>query len=255
MSHKPQILTAMLQYLIDAGALFVINHSGGKDSQAMALLLRQIVPDNQLVVIHAHLPEVDWGGAREHILNTTQGLQYYEVIAVKTFFQMVERRGMWPGMETRQCTSDLKRDPIDKQIRMIAKERGCTLIISCMGLRAEESPGRAKKPVFRIQGRNSKAGRMQYMYLPIHELTEKQVFQVIADAGQQPHPVYAQGMRRFSCRFCIYSTIEDLQKAEDIQPGTAALWNKYERLTGHSFIAPKNGQEPVFLDKLIRFKD
>ena len=35
--------------LIARGALFVINHSGGKDSQAMYLLLRGLVPAAQRV--------------------------------------------------------------------------------------------------------------------------------------------------------------------------------------------------------------
>ena len=48
--------------LIDRGALFIINDSAGKDSQAMKIKLRSIVPADQLVVVHAELPEVEWDG-------------------------------------------------------------------------------------------------------------------------------------------------------------------------------------------------
>ena len=49
--------------LIGRGALFVVNHSGGKDSQAMYLLLRQHVPAAQMVIVHADLGAVEWAGA------------------------------------------------------------------------------------------------------------------------------------------------------------------------------------------------
>ena len=39
--------------LIRAGALVAVNHSGGKDSQAMTILLSRIVPRGQIVAVHA----------------------------------------------------------------------------------------------------------------------------------------------------------------------------------------------------------
>lgn len=39
--------------MIEAGALFAVSHSGGKDSQAQMIRLRPLVPPDQLVVIHA----------------------------------------------------------------------------------------------------------------------------------------------------------------------------------------------------------
>ncbi len=86
--------------LIRAGALFVANHSGGKDSQAQA----------------------------EHA-----GLPFVVAHAVKTFFDMVEHRfkvrpgpnsSCWPSASNRQCTSDLKRGPIEREVRRYAKANG-----------------------------------------------------------------------------------------------------------------------------------
>ena len=51
--------------LIARGALFVVNHSGGKDSQATLLAIRAQVPARQILVIHAHLPGVEWPGTVE----------------------------------------------------------------------------------------------------------------------------------------------------------------------------------------------
>ena len=39
--------------MAEAGALFAISHSGGKDSQAMTIRLRATLPAGQLVIVHA----------------------------------------------------------------------------------------------------------------------------------------------------------------------------------------------------------
>ncbi|MDE0033995.1 MAG: hypothetical protein OXU75_12795 [Deltaproteobacteria bacterium] len=53
--------------MIRRGALVATNSSGGKDSQAMTILLARIVPHDQLVVVHAPLRVVEWPGTIEHI--------------------------------------------------------------------------------------------------------------------------------------------------------------------------------------------
>ena len=81
-----------IQELINRGALFVINNSGGKDSQCMTIKMIQRIPTDQLLVIHAHLPEQEWDGTYQHITNTVRDILIKKVVATKTFFQMVERR-------------------------------------------------------------------------------------------------------------------------------------------------------------------
>ena len=56
--------------MIRRGALVSISTSGGKDSQAMTILLARIVPHDQLVAVHAPLTEVDWPGTIPHIQTT-----------------------------------------------------------------------------------------------------------------------------------------------------------------------------------------
>ena len=206
------------------GALFVVNHSGGKDSQAMTIRLREIVPDDQIVIIHAHLPEVEWDGIKEHIRYYSWGLPLHVTQARKTFFEMVEHRQMFPSPSHRQCTSDLKRGPIERTIRQICKERGITRVVNCMGMRAEESTSRAKQQTLRVNKSLSKAGREVLDWLPVHGMTETEVFQTIADAGQKPHWAYAAGMTRLSCCFCIMANKGDLKTAASLQP---ELYKRY----------------------------
>lgn len=176
----------MIQDLIEKGALFVVNHSGGKDSQAMMIRLVDLVPVRQLLVVHAALGEVEWEGALELAERqaAAAGAPFIVARSVKTFFEMVEHRfkvrpgpnsPCWPSAENRQCTSDLKRGPIQREVRRYAKERGFTLIVSCMGIRAQESPARAKHKTLKLNERCSVAGRLWYEWLPIHQLTTEEV--------------------------------------------------------------------------------
>ena len=212
--------------LIESGALFAVSHSGGKDSQAMLLKIRRLVPRRQILVIHAHLPEVEWPGTIEHIEDTIDGLPLITCQAVKTFFEMVDHRGMFPLAHTRQCTSDLKRGPIEREIRRYLKAHPefNGLVVSCIGLRAEESPDRAKRASLQWSARNSKAGREWYDWLPIQDMLKPEVFASIAAAGQRPHWAYAAGMTRLSCCFCILASRSDLRTAARLRPDLYARY-------------------------------
>lgn len=245
-------LNNTIRELINDGALFVINHSGGKDSQAMTAKLRSMIPPSQLHIIHAHLPGVEWEGTEEQVRRYSRDIPVSVVQSGKTFFEMVEHRKMFPSPTHRQCTSDLKRCPIEKEIRKIMRERGFTKVVNCMGLRSQESPARAKAVEFKWSEKNSKAGRTWFDWLPIHDMTLQDVWKTIADAGEQPHWVYAKGMSRLSCVFCIMSNNSDLRIASQLNP---ELFNKYvetEKRLGFSFIMPKKNQSPRHLDEIVR---
>lgn len=242
------IITETIQNLIGRGALFVVNHSGGKDSQAMLIALREVIPAEQLLVIHADLPEVDWPGIAEHIQATAGDLPIITCRATKTFFQMVERRGMFPSPQQRQCTSDLKRGPIEREIRryLASHPQFRGLVVNCMGLRAAESGPRALLATFKRSTRNSVAGREWYEWLPIHELSTAEVFSAIARAGQQPHWAYAAGMSRLSCCFCIMGNRADTQTAARLNPELYRRYVETERRIGKTFRMPKDGNLETF---------
>ena len=244
----------MINEMIKRNALFVVNHSGGKDSQAMLLKLRGLVPASQLIIVHASLGRFEWGGAIEHIENTCFDLP---VIICKNlnkdFLQMVRHRKKWPSPQQRQCTSDLKRGPIERTIRQHLKAHPLYngLIVNCMGMRAQESPSRAKLETFKFHARNSKAGRQWYDWLPIHDWDVNQVFESIRQAGQTPHPIYAAGMTRFSCRFCIMASKADLQTAARLDPKTYAEIVETEKQINHTFIMPRKGCKAMGLEEYL----
>lgn len=224
--------------LVARGALFVVNHSGGKDSQASLIAVRRLVPDSQIVLVHAELPGVEWEGLIEHIRQNAGGLSLHVTRARRTMLQMIEERGMFPSPQQRQCTSDLKRGPIERTIRSLSRELGHKLIVNCMGMRAAESASRARLVPFKPNERNSKAGREWYDWLPIHDWPTDRVFAEIAAAGQKPHWAYAAGMTRLSCCFCIMSSRQDLTTAARLNPALYAKYVSLEKRLGVTMMMP-----------------
>lgn len=231
--------------LISAGALFVINHSGGKDSQAMMIRLLQEIPNDQLLVVHASLGEAEWHGALEHAQRqaVAAGVPFLVAKARKTFMDMVEHRyavrpgpnsSCWPSASNRQCTSDLKRDPIQREVRGYAKQHGFSKVVTCLGIRAAESAGRAKRAAFQVNKRGTVRGRDWYEWLPIHEMETAEVWQTIGRAGQTPHAAYLAGNQRLSCVFCIMGSPRDLANGARHRPELLAKYLEVEARTGYT---------------------
>ena len=133
--------------MIRRGALFALNHSGGKDSQAMTILLARIVPRQNLLAVHAPLGEVEWPGTIEHIEATIPDgvpLVLAPVASGKTLLDRIEERGRFPSASVRWCTSDFKRSPIERELRRYLKAhpRFGGRVVNCMGHRA----GRKRRP-------------------------------------------------------------------------------------------------------------
>lgn len=266
--------------LIERGALVVINDSGGKDSQAMKILLRRLVracggSDDQLLVVHADLYGMEWQGTEDHVRRYSEGLEVRTARAVtregapKTLLGYWEQRGQSPSPTQRWCTSDLKRGPLEKVIRQYIKEKGLSgLVLNCMGIRAaegqerscgmdkkayKEATKRGEEPTaktFGFSDRNSKAGREWYDWYPIFELETDEVFATIAAAGETRHWIYERGLERASCCFCIYATRRDLTIAAELHPELYAQYVEMERKTGFTLIMPRKGVRPETLEEI-----
>lgn len=205
----------------DSAALLV-NLSGGKDSTRMLGFIREQFPSLKTYAVMADtgfehvkpVTAVEW--CRR--LTAQFGLDLTVVRNPnKTYLEMVRRRGMFPSAQFRQCTSDLKRGPIQKFLRTIPEK----VVINCMGMRAGESAQRARQAPWTLDEAMSKNGRTVYNWLPIFEETTEQVLAWHWQTGVPLHPVYVpeyhqdgtQGgyLRRFSCRVCIFATDHDVR--------------------------------------------
>lgn len=212
----------------------VINFSGGKDSQAMLHYLVEKYPDIKKHVVFAntgweHKDIIEW--CRQEAAR--YGLPLHVVQNPnKDFMQMVRNRKKFPGMQQRQCTSDLKRGPIQTWIRRNIKD---PVVINCMGLRAEESPARAKKVILSRDQSMCNSKRTVWNYLPIHAWKETKVRGMLKDAGIDLHSAYSY-LSRLSCRVCIYMNDHDLRQVKKHDPEAIEIVSAVEEEIGFTMM-------------------
>jgi DNA sulfur modification protein DndC len=217
-------ITATVRQLVEVSGrdlAFVVNHSGGKDSTRMLGLVRQRFPDTIVYGVMADtgfehrtpVSSMDWARLRCQDFGVALSVVRHPK---HTYLEMVERRGMFPSAKYRQCTSDLKRSPIDKFIRALPQR----IIINCLGIRGEESSPRAKLQPWKLNEHLTTRHRTVYKWLPIFSLTLSDVLEWHRVSKVPLHPVYVPEyhwdgttggyLRRLSCRVCIFSTDSDL---------------------------------------------
>jgi 3'-phosphoadenosine 5'-phosphosulfate sulfotransferase (PAPS reductase)/FAD synthetase len=226
----------------------VLNSSAGKDSQAMLDYVVEYVdqigvPRERLIVAHADLGRVEWPGTRE--LAQEQARHYglaFKAIARPQgdLLDHIAKRGMFPSPSVRWCTSDHKRGQIAKvftQLADLSRQRGVRVcrILNCLGLRAEESPARARRLPFGLNETASNGRRIVHDWLPLHSWTIGQVWARIRASGVPHHPAYDLGMPRLSCCFCIFSPRSALLLAGKHNPELLAEYVAVEKQIGHRF--------------------
>jgi 3'-phosphoadenosine 5'-phosphosulfate sulfotransferase (PAPS reductase)/FAD synthetase len=108
-------------------------------------------------------------------------------------------------------------------------------ILNCLGLRAEESPARARRLPFAPNEVASNGRRWVDDWLPLHGWTVRQVWARIKASGVPHHPAYDLGMPRLSCCFCIFSPRSALILAGTHNPKLLAEYVAVERQIGHRF--------------------
>ncbi len=238
------------------GALFILSHSGGKDSQAQYLaLLRCGIPAAQIVVIHADLGEVEHRDVKPHIRATVRPEHRDIILAYgrfkdgsdKDFIASVRQRrakldatgrrdkSAAPDTQNRYCTSDLKTSPIWREAKAEAKRRGLSygILVNVVGIRAQEGGRRSKEVAarptdqFKVASKPDNGTWRCYDYWPLAFWSVEDVWAEISHAGQQPYHGYGfDGVRatknqRISCEFCIYGSPNDLALAARRRPDLA----------------------------------
>ncbi|MFZ3476068.1 phosphoadenosine phosphosulfate reductase family protein [Streptomyces sp. 2.9] len=241
------------EFDFDAHDVVIVGDSGGKDSGA---LVHEVCTQadragqlDKVRVLHVDLGRttrghlVEWPGALA--VARAHAEQYGVRFAVRrskrwpSLWDRILAHGNWPGFFARYCTAENKtatgRDFVD--------ETGAELNLGrpvragyAMGMRAEESPARAKKPAIelhRMSGKGTK--RIVTAWLPVHALTTEQVWELHQENGIAHHEAYDQGMRRLSCRACPLAATEDLVRSAQLNPELFAEYADAEAAMGHQF--------------------
>jgi len=216
-----EIKTPIPPEVLNAEVIFV-NHSGGKDSQAMLAYLQNLQTIGfmgKMVVLHADLGEMEWEPMHDFIVKNSFGLEVNVVRSELDFFDICRKYKRLPSGLARFCTSMLKTAPCSKFIKEYCEKNGIKRAINAMGIRAEESLARSKKvPFKKSKLTHIKKGLEVYEWYPIFDFDLNQVWTQIRLAKQVPHEVYSKGFSRLSCVFCVFGRIEEHKKAATMKP-------------------------------------
>ncbi|SHJ75415.1 Phosphoadenosine phosphosulfate reductase family protein [Hymenobacter daecheongensis DSM 21074] len=115
-------------------------------------------------------------------------------------------------LSVRWCSSYTKIHVAQAALRNQARfEQARTLLVS--GERAEESPNRARYTAFApdaTDARNSpRLARHMDRWMPIHQWSEVQVWDLMRKYSVNPHPAYRLGWSRCSCAGCIFNGADE----------------------------------------------
>lgn len=221
-----ELLTSEPRPVIVAGS------SGGKDSSVQAILLDKFLNaihyEGQRLIVHADLGRIEHAESIDHVHKLSDFLNWPLLITKREKGDLLDRYEQrwrdncrryallecvtlispWPAPQMPFCRSEVKVAPI---IRALTKRFPGQIILSCVGLRAEESASRAKKPVFQRNAKfDRRDGTTGYDWHPIHNTPIERVFLIHKQSGFPLHPQYLRGNSRVSCSFCFISSKNDL---------------------------------------------
>lgn len=247
---------------LDNGAVLMTSISGGKDSQAMSLaLVRECQQQGwaEPVFVHCGLGAMEWSITSQVVEDQAKG---HDLVVLRKDHDLLEgiQRRMekrpdappFPSSAARYCTAGWKREVTDSFVRRTYVED--VTVIVAQGIRADESPARAKKPI--VRERTSSAptkNRLVLDWYPIFHWSEdmvwseiyggynlidqhrdltarwverhepesvEQVYTWLKNAlNYQGHPAYALGNQRLSCALCVLASRNDLMNG--------ARWNPH----------------------------
>jgi len=257
---------------------YIVSFSGGKDSVSLLLyLLDNGIPKSKIELWHQCIDQegetfFDWeitpdycrkfaeafgvkiyfqwkgGGFKRELLreNTFTAPNYFEQedgtirkVGGTTGKKSTRRKfpQQSPDLSVRWCSSYLKIDVCSAAIRNQERFRGIrTLVLS--GERGEESPQRAKYPIFepdRADLRNGKVFQRHVDRLrPLRDKTESEVWALIEKYRVRVHPCYYMGWGRCSCKLCIFGNKNQFASAARISPKQVSEVIKLESEFGYT---------------------
>ncbi|MDX7987680.1 hypothetical protein FE392_10095 [Xenorhabdus sp. 12] len=168
------------------------------------------------------------------------------------FLDLCMLKGRFPSTKARFCTFELKHKPIAEQVIQPLLTEFDDVIL-WQGVRAQESPARAKLPEWESDVDNT-AGLS--VYRPILSWTHEQVFALAKRHGIKPNPLYQQGCSRVGCMPCIHARKSELAEIYSRFPEEIARVARWERMVaacsrhGNSTFFPSH-QDPMKRERRI----
>lgn len=161
-SARKESIPNFVETVLAHGADLAVSVSGGKDSDAMLRFLCMQHQENgwggQMFSVFCDLGRIEWPGVSEHLnrLCTKLKVPLIRLYPPRPMIEEWQRRHetllakqqdkpFWSSASARYCTKHEKVQPSDKSLRQY------DFVVCAIGLRAEESSARAKKPRYQVR--------------------------------------------------------------------------------------------------------
>lgn len=237
----------------------VVGFSGGVDSQACALWVRQRFPPEEVLLLNT------LAGRNEHPLTEQFIREYSETVFPVTtvmplirdllgrgtkggqskarrdefadddeltFERLAYIKGRFPSAKAQFCTEHLK---------LVPQRRWCDEHLTAKGIDVERYIGVRRDESRR---RSTVVAREWddyfdcYVYRPIADWTKQQVFDFLKEHGEAINPLYLLGFNRVGCAPCINSSKGDVHAWAVRFPEMIDKVRAWEEAVGRTFFAP-----------------
>jgi len=219
-----------------AAAQHIVNVSGGKDSQACAILaarrgrpFRLVMADtgheHEATIEHAQyvaefvgqpleivradfsrqiarkreFVAAEWPAAGVPLDRVQRALEVLQPTG-NPFLDLCIWKGRFPSRMAQFCTEFLKSRAVEQAVIGPALETGP--VVQWLGVRRDESLNRRHLPMFQ-RVRRADAPHDMLFFRPLIDWNASEVFDLIRRSGMRNNPLYLQGMGRVGCFPCI----------------------------------------------------
>ncbi len=198
----------------------VLGLSGGRDSAALAVFMRESYPDLEIGYFFTdtgkELPEV------YEFLGRLEGFLGKEIVRLnpdRDFdFWLREYNNFLPSPRTRWCTRQLKIKPFEKWIAPMLKAGG--RVTSYVAIRADEDHRMGYKP--------TQLGASVKLPFVEHGIDKQGVIRILEDAGLGL-PAYYRWRSRSGCTFCFYQQKIEWVRLKREHPDAFEAAKRYEK--------------------------
>lgn len=230
------------------GSRLILSISGGKDSTATLLALRE--RGHQFDCVFA---DTEWEAPQTYeylaFLEKRLGLQIHRVRSKNGGMEKgIVHHGIFPSRKMKWCTKELKVFPIIEYHETIKEACECETV-SVVGIRRDESDDRAEAKGFEYEPQSD-----WYTWRPLIDWTIRDVLEIHNKYAIPVNPLYQLGFSRVGCMPCIQAKKEEIrlmakhfpEKVQAIHVLETELTKKRHAkgLSGASFFRPAKSKSP-----------